>query len=279
MEMKKTTLGMILATTLLATSCLSEEQGLEPKGNEDGQKGKIVLDLSADASFNEQTRALNEANYRNTDNYDVQVVNTSTQVVALSCKGSEVSTNLPKELEIGTYEVRASYGTESPASRNNFRVEGSATVQIKAEGTATATVNCAPTCGKVYVAFDDAMATYYDDYSLIFGGTEALGTNTFAWAKADTEPWYVRLGNTAETINYTLSVTAKDEYAHLDGTEKVKTGTVTGSFQLERNKAQKLTIVPNYTPMTEGGLSITITIDGSVNEKPVTITVPVSWLD
>ncbi len=264
----------------LSVACTSERSIDEqlPK-NEVREKGKLTLSLNNGTTFETATRALSEADYRNTNNYTVQLINTRNNNVLLECKGSEIATNLPKELEIGSYQVKAFYGSESSASRNDFRVEGEASFTIKAKKDTTVTVNCAPTCGKISVAFDSQMATYYDNYSVTFGGTTALGSNTIAWAKADTEPWYVKLGTSAETVTYTVNVTAKEDYAHVDANgNKQTSGTATGTFQLERNKAHKLTITPNYTAMTEGGLSITITIDESTNDKPTTIEVPVSWI-
>ena len=279
MKTNKTILIMMLGATL-TTACVSEDYDLAPGQTQTAaKKGRLSVSLSSEASFDVATRALTEATYRNTNNYTVQLVNSSTQDVLMECKGSELSQNLPKELEIGSYEVKAFYGTESDASRNDFRVEGSKSFTIAAEQTTSVTVDCAPTCGKISVAFDAEMATYYDDYNVTFGGTAALGAKTIAWAKADTEPWYVALGTTAETVTYTVALTAKEAYAIKDAEgNKQRTGTAVGTFQLERNKAQKLTVKPNYVAPSEGGLTITITIDDTTNDRPVTIEVPVSWI-
>ena len=279
MKTNKTILIMMLGATL-TTACVSEDHDLAPGQTQTAaKKGRLSVSLSSEASFDVATRALTEATYRNTNNYTVQLVNSSTQDVLMECKGSELSQNLPKELEIGSYEVKAFYGTERDASRNDFRVEGSKSFTIAAEQTTSVTVDCAPTCGKISVAFDAEMATYYDDYNVTFGGTAALGAKTIAWAKADTEPWYVALGTTAETVTYTVALTAKEAYAITDVEgNKQSTGTAIGTFQLERNKAQKLTVKPNYVAPSEGGLTITITIDDTTNDRPVTIEVPVSWI-
>lgn len=274
-----TCLSLGLAGMFVA--CTSERSIDEqlPKEANTIEKGRLTLNLTADAAFISQTRALNEANFRNTANYTVQLINSSNQAVLLNCKGSELSDNLPKELEIGSYEVKAFYGTEYPYSRDDFRVEGSKAFTIKAKEETTVTVDCLPTCGKISVDFDSDMAKYYSDYSVSYTGTAAMGSNSITWAKADTEPWYVKLNESGETITYTVNVTAKEDYAHVDANgNKQTTGTATGSFTLERNRAHKLSIKPNYTETTEGGLSITITIDESTNDKPITIEVPVSWV-
>lgn len=278
--MKKTTLCMMMGVAVLATSCLSEDHDLNPvqEQTQEKQVGQFRINLSADASFSAQTRALNEATYRNTNNYNVQLLS-SAGAVLLEAKASELSANLPKTLEIGTYTVRAFYGTERNASRNDFRVEGSTTFDIKANENSQVNVNCLPTCGKVLVNFSDDMATYYNDYNVTFGGTTALGSETFAWAKDDADPWYILLGENGESLNYTINLTAKDSYLHVDANgNKTSAATATGTFTLQRNRAYKLTVKPNYTQTTEGGLSVTITIDESTNDKPITIEVPVNWI-
>ena len=82
-----------------------------------------------------------------------------------------------------------------------------------------------------------------------------------------------------ETVTYTIHLNAKEDYATklADGTKSTE-AEVTGSFQLQRNKAYKLRVKPNYTPSTEGGLSIIIVIDESTNDKPINIEVPVTWI-
>lgn len=281
MKTNKTILYMMLGAAALCTSCVSEDRdlGLPDKQVTSDQTGTFRLKLNADAGFEAQTRALSEANYRNTANYTVQLINTSNSNVLMECRGSELSSNLPKELEIGSYEIKAFYGTEHAASRNDFRVEGSTTFTIRANDETTVTVDCLPTCGKVSVNFSADMATYYDDFNVTYGGTAALAGSTIAWAKDDNEPWYVKLNEGGETLTYTVNVTAKDDYAHVDANgNKQTTGTATGTFTLQRNRAHKLTVSPVYNPTTEGGLKINITIDESTNDKPITIEVPVTWI-
>lgn len=278
----KKVIGLFLVTLCMVgttTSCLSEEHEFGKPAQKEEAKGKVLLDLTANAEFEAQTRALNEASYANTSNYNVKIINTANDNVVLECKASELGSNLPKTLDIGSYKVEASYGKEYDASRNDFLMFGSATVTIKAKDEKSVTVNCAPTCGKVSVTFDSSMANYYSDYNVSFGGTKKLGSKTFDWAKNDAEPWYIALDEQGETVNYNINLTAKEDYLHqnADGSSNAN-GQVKGSFQLERNKAHKLTIKPNYTPTTDGGMKLTITIDESTNDQEITWEVPVTWI-
>ena len=276
MKQKKLFFCVGLSVISLFTSCLSEEHDIDLNPS-NGTKEQGVLDFNLSAATNfDQTRALNENDYRNTQNYNVKVINVANENVILECKASQLSSNLPKKVDIGSYRVEAYYGTERDASRTEFYMFGDAVATIKAKEQKTVTVNCAPTCGKVSVSFDSQMATYYSDYIVTFGGTKKLGAKTFAWSKSDSEPWYIALDKSGETISYSINLTTKDEYLPEGAT--TNTGVATGTFTLERNKAHKLTISPNYKPTTDGGVKVSIVIDDSTNDKNITWEVPVTWI-
>jgi hypothetical protein len=120
------------------------------------------------------------------------------------------------------------------------------------------------------------MATYFADYNVSFSGTEALAGSTIAWLKGDTEPWYVKLTEAGENVNFVITVTTKDEY--INGGNKEQVTTKSGSFKLSRNKAYKMNISPVYTPTGSGDLSIEVTIDDTTEDKEVDIEVPVTWV-
>ena len=274
MKQKQVIFCMGLSAIALFASCNEREIDLNPNGGS-SEQGTLILNLNASTDF-DQTRALDESTYRNTQNYDVRVINAANENVILECKASQLSANLPKKVDIGSYRVEASYGTEKDASRNEFFMYGEAVTTVKSKEEKAITVNCTPTCGRVSVVFASDMSTYYTDYNVTFGGTKKLGAKTISWAKTDTEPWYIALDKSAETISYTINLTTKDEY--LPQGSNTNTGTASGTFTLERNKAHKLTITPNYIPTTEGGMKLTITIDDSTNDKEITWEVPVTWL-
>lgn len=268
--MKKNLIIGLALLSFAAVSC-NKEASL-PEG-----RGRILLSLSSDAGF-KLTKALNEAEYKDTDSYSVLMTNSNGKEI-MNCLGSEIEDNLPKDLEMGSYTIKASYGKEFAKSRDKFYVEGVQTIMLQPKETKTVVLNCLPTCGKVLVQFDPSMSTYYSAYSVTFGGTKALGSDTAVWAKNDTEPWYLALDAAGETVSYTLALTVNEDYQHIDaGGNAQKNAQVKGSFKLERNKAHKLTVKANYTPQTDGGMGLSVVIDDSTNEKPVTITVPVTWI-
>lgn len=266
MKTNKWIAGMMVCAGVALAACTSDDGLNVPV---DAKEGKLTLNLSSGTNFSEETRAVNENSYKNTDNYIVKVFDKD-NVEKLSCKGSEINGEMPLTLSIGSYTVKAYYGTEHDASRDEFYVEGIAAGTIKADHSEVASVVCKPTCGRIKVDFKSGMDTYFSDYKVEFKGTKALGTKTISWAKGDTAPWYVKLNEGGETITFTITTTPKEQYN--------ASGPKTGTFTLLRNKAYKINVEPGYNPPGTGDVTISVTIDESTIDKPVDIVVPITWI-
>ena len=277
--MRTKTFIMCLSLGLAAslTSCSFENQLEGDDVISSSEKGKLALDLKSGVEFATMTRVVDESTYQDFDNYNVEITD-SRGNSQFSGSFATLRSRLPLELDLGSYDITASYGTERAYSRDEFLVTGSDHFTIQGGRTITCTVNCAPTAGKVLVEFDASMDTYCDTYSVDFSGTTALGTSVAHWGKSDTAPYYLAISENGETVNYTIYLTAKADYAAMMGNDKVTEATATGSFSLERNKAKKLKVSANYTASTEGGLKINVEIDETTNDIPVTIEVPVTWI-
>lgn len=251
----------LLLGGFLITSCQSEEFGglADAKGD-----GALSLDLSIPAGFETDTKAVNEAEYRNTANYIIEIKDGQGNTVK---NGKYSELGFPITLPLGEYKVRASYGTESNASRSTFYVTGQSSVSVNGESTgSTATINCKPTCGKFIVNFDATMATYFSDYFVTYT-TEALGSSSVAWVKADTEPWYLKLNENGETVKAVISVTRKS-----DG----KSTTVEKELAMTPNQAWTLNVSATYTEQ-QGSLGLTIVIDDGVTTQEIPVEIPSEW--
>lgn len=246
----------------MITSCQVEDLRSFSK-----DKGTITLDLSAVTDFGVGTKAVNEADYKAVNNYKVQILKSgeATPIEEFLYKDKPTSV----ELENGSYTIKAFYGTDAVSSRDAFYVEGSTTFNVQGDEQPLS-FTCEPVCGKVVVAFDASMATYYSDYSVKYSST-TLGNSTVIWAKDDTEPWYLKLASGGETVTATISLTAKSEY------QTGKTAELVRTYKLERNKAWTLQIAPSYNS-SEGTLGISIKVDESTNDHEIDVVIPSEWI-
>lgn len=257
-NMKTFLLSCIIGTSLIATSCSSENE-MSTNTNE----GSIHLAVTTDAKFKTNTRVVNESSYADVNNYTVQIINSSNKV-----EKEFVYNETPEKINLnnGSYTLKAFYGEDSNASRKSFYVEGITTFAVEGNDKSIS-VDCAPVHGKVAVNFAQEMATYFSDYSVVYE-TEALtaSSSTATWNKIDIEPWYLKVNKKGETVKATIHVTRLSDN---------KSSSVEKTYTLLPNKSWTLNIAPQDN---NGNLGITITIDESTNDHEIDIVVPSEWL-
>ena len=261
-----------LGLMVLVNSC-SNSVAEENSPSNAGEKGQLVLNLTASNEFEPATRAVNEEDYLNTSNYTIQVLDADGKQAA-ACTGRDV--NVPISLTKGSYTVKAFYGEIGDgASTDRFYVEGTQAVTVEAAKSVSATVNCVAQAAKVRVNFDNEMRKYLSDYNVAFGGTAAMGTDkTIVWGKDQSSPIYFQIAEAGENLDYTINVTCKEDYL-LNPQTGATTGSVERSFTVQRNKSYNINVNLNVT--NPGQLELTIEIDESTNDKPLIWTVPVEW--
>lgn len=236
------------------TACTSdEEEALIPEG-----KGYVKLSLNADAGF--QTKAVDEEAYKNLDNYTVQILKDGKVVDGMEWNYTNMPTELI-ELTNGGYELKAFYGEDEAASKQNMYVEGKTPFNINSDKV-EASVTCRPVCGKVTVKFDSKMADYFNDYSITFK-TNALGDMNISWAKNDTDPIYMKVDNN-ESIGAVYTLVDKQG----------KSTTINKSYSLSPMKHLIIKVVPT---VSSGNIGITIEVDDTTNDIPVDIEIPSNW--
>lgn len=246
-------IGCLICLGATAASCSSNQS---PEGT-----GSVSLDLISQTEFS--TRSVNESDYKDVNGYTVQILNSSNVI-----KAEYVYRDLPVsfKLDNGSYKLKAFYGQDSDASRDKFYVEGITDFNVAGDSQ-NLTVNCAPVCGKTVVKFDSTMGDYFSDYSVEFETAALTAAGKVAlWAKADTEPWYLKLNESGETVKATINVTRKSDS---------KSSTVEKTYSLKRNNSWTLSIAPKDN---NGSLGISITIDESTNDQTVDIVVPSDWV-
>ncbi len=248
----------MIGLCLIMTSCSSGNDALSGGGT-----GSITLSVKAEAGFTADTRAVNENGYKDVSLYTVQILNSSNGIETEFIYGEKPGSI---KLNNGSYTLKAFYGKDSDASRNDFYVEGVKNFAIDGAEEAL-TVECVPVCGKVVVNFANEMSTYFSDYSVVYetAALTAAGSNA-VWNKGDTEPWYLKVNKDGETIKGTIHVTRLS-----DG----KSTTVERTYKLAPNKSWTLNVAPKDE---NGSIGIAITIDESTIDHVIDIVVPSDWI-
>lgn len=257
----------MLAMGALTVSCSSEDEAVQ--GATEGE-GLVKLSLNVGTEF--QSRAITESDYTDLANYTVQILKDGK--VVQDANGNEcewTGTTIPEdliELSNGGYTLLAFTGEDYKgvgATTQGMYVEGSSVFNVQGDQVAEATVNCTPQCARVTVNFDAKMADYFNNYYVVFTGTDALGEGSYTWQKNYTDPVYMAVDGT-ETLTATIKL--------VDAEGKVVEDIVR-THSISAGKAWKLNIVP----VVEGGnLGITIEIDGATTNYPIDIEIPSDWL-
>lgn len=241
-------------------SCSSEEDDSLPTS----ATGTLTFAVKNGALFNTGvTRTLNENDYKNTDNYTVQIIDDKNQVLKEDTYANLKTTSF--KLSNGNYTVKAYYGEESNASQDKFLVTGSTAVSVAANDQQVS-VDCYPTCGKLQANFDASMANYFTAWSATYE-TEALTAagSALNWTQTNTAPWYVKLNPKGETVKATIYITR-------DGTTSQVVKTCEG---MKPNQSWTMNIAPKDD---NGTLWLEITIDESTDDTVHEIEVPSDWI-
>ena len=254
----------MLALGVAGTSCSSDEEVAQ---GETTGKGLVKLAVNVGAEF-QQSRAITESDYTNLANYTVQILSSTGQVIdGCEWKGDAIPQELI-ELSNGSYTLKAFTGEDYKgigATTTGMYVEGTYLFNVNGNQVAEATVNCTPQCARVKVNFGAEMATYFQDYYVVFSGTKALGSASYTWAKTNTDPVYMAVSS-EEQITATINL--------VDNEGKVAADIVK-TYTLAPAKALNLTIEP---AVESGNLGITIELDEKTTDIPVDIEIPADWL-
>lgn len=240
----------------LLTACSSEEDSLQiPEG-----KGYVKLNLTADAGF--QTKAVNESDYENKENYTVQILSKEDGSTVKNWKYTEIPEGLI-ELENGSYVLKAFCGEDNAASTTSMYVEGTSDFDINGDQKEVS-VTCAPVCARVTIV-GEGMNEQFSGWSAMIG-TKALGSGNYFNYLKDGDPVYLKVEK-EESISVDFTFTPNSGS---------KTTTASRTYTVNPNEALKITLKPAASE--NGHLGITITIDGSTNDETINIEIPADWV-
>lgn len=261
----------MLAMGALTVSCSSEDEAVSQGAS--GQ-ASIMIDLSSDLSY---SRAINESEYMNTQNYEVSMY-----------KGDEpvFENTLYKELELTqkvdfntNYTLTAEYGEDVAYGYDKLYVKGSQTFSVPQGDTKEVSILCKPANAKLILKYaglgdSDKFEDYFQDCQVSVK-TQYMD-NAFSMAKADAgKELYLKTGDEGTEVNLSFTITdLEGETATIESEDFQTTKTI----KLKPGVAYTLTIKPNQVDVDGGKLGMEITVDDGVTEEDVTITVPGDFL-
>lgn len=261
----------MLAMGALTVSCSSEDEAVSQGAS--GQ-ASIMIDLSSDLSY---SRAIDESEYMNTQNYEVSMY-----------KGDEpvFENTLYKELELTqkvdfntNYTLTAEYGKDVAYGYDKLYVKGSQTFSVPQGDTKEVSILCKPANAKLILKYaglgdSDKFEDYFQDCQVSVK-TQYMD-NAFSMAKADAgKELYLKTGDEGTEVNLSFTITdLEGETATIESEDFETTKTI----KLKPGVAYTLTIKPNQVDVDGGKLGMDITVDNGVTEEDVTITVPGDFL-
>lgn len=254
-------MGLLIAGWWSA-SCSSDHDDIP---SEASGKGGVRIGLSTDTGFS--SRAVDESEYKNLNNYIVQIL--KDDVPLTDYKTTTYADLMGKVLLLnsGSYTVKAFHGEDKPVSTTSMYVEGTTDFTVKND-TVKVSFTCAPVCAKVVVDFNKELDTYFSDYSVVFK-TKAMGQTAFTWNKEIKEPAAYMKVEKEEPVETLIYLTPK-EGVLIKGETPIKK-----TYTLSPSQMKTISIAPSFS---ESNIGIEITIDETTNDKPIDITVPSDWV-
>lgn len=242
------------------TACTSDGDEVLKEGT-----GYVSLSLSVEDHF--QTKAVDENDYQNLDNYTVQILQDGKPVSGCEWAYPEIPESI--ELENGSYTLKAFYGEAIAVSEKAPYVEGEKDFVVNND-LQKISVSCELKSAKVMVAFDPSMDEYFSDYSVVFKTKAMASGASSVWAKAEGGETRYFIVETNEKVDAVMKLTDKSSG---------KSSETKMNVTLSPGSNKKYTLKPKVDEETGGtGLGIEITIDDSTNDKEVDITIPSDWI-
>lgn len=230
-------------------------------------KAKFSLNLSADPSF-AKTKAVNTSVYEDVNNY----------MVELSKEGNILETvkygemELIKELEPGSYSIRAYCGENVTAGYDQLYVEGSQSFNLVKGDNREVKFTCVPANVKVNIKFEDNFFEFYSDCKVNL--KTAHLSSPFVMTKDDAgKDAFFKADRGGEALTITFDL--KDKQGVDVTPENFGAQTVT----IKPRDFLTITIKPKLIDIDGGKIDgITVTIDDSVTSQDIPIEIPDEFL-
>lgn len=249
-----------LLCAAVLTACSSDtDEVAETTGT-----GYVSLALNADANFETTTKAVDESEYQDVNQYTVQVFKSGQEDGEPLIEGLYGELKDSYTLNVGQYVMKAFMGEDKAVSTDVLYFYGEKGFPVKEGQTAEVELTCKPSSARINVVFDEKMDEYFSAYSVKIE-TEAQKPSSFDWTKETVGPVYFKV-NEKEPVKITVNLTNK---------ENVMAKVEPVTYTLSPGNAKKITVKPN---VNGGNLGISISIDDKTNDHNVDIEIPGDWL-
>ena len=241
------TLTAIMALSLL--SCSRKESGVLLSRGE----GLLTLEFGYDLSLSPVTRAESQEDMT----FKVEVIDIQSGVTVKTVEDHHTLQNEPIALREGNYIIKASNGTDVDAGFDSPYYEGRDTVAIVAGQEASSMITCTMANVKVTVSFSDAVKQNFSRYSVDVTNGLPNGTLTYDGETLEGQGYFKATGSLVWTITMT----------NTDGTKYDPITSEITNVKPRDYYNIHFDINGSGSATQEGGVSVRISVDGTVNEQ------------
>lgn len=241
------TLTAIMALSLL--SCSRKESGVLLSRGE----GLLTLEFGYDLSLSPVTRAESQEDMT----FKVEVIDIRSGVTVKTVEDHHTLQNEPIALREGNYIIKASNGTDVDAGFDSPYYEGRDTVAIVAGQEASSMITCTMANVKVTVSFSDAVKQNFSRYSVDVTNGLPNGKLTYDGETLAGQGYFKATGSLVWTITMT----------NTDGTEYDPITSEITNVKPRDYYNIHFDINGSGSATQEGGVSVRISVDGTVNEQ------------
>lgn len=259
--MKKVSLLCGAVALLMGMASCDSSSDYSGKG-----RGYLSLGLSANPAFSSKVRAIDEAVYKDPDNYAVLVSD---------AEGNEAFNGLyrdmPLEIELvagKTYTVKATYGENPEVAFDKLYVEGSQQFTLENGEQKSLSLSCRPANVKVSVVYTDKFLKYYSDCTVSLDKDNWQSPFTMNMKTDANKDAYLKAQADGETLSIDIS-----GFKDKDG-NSVSIGIPTTTKVVKPRMYLTITIDPEEITISTGTASLDVTVDPGTDDKDVNIDIP-----
>lgn len=183
--MKKVYYGLLSFVLLMVSSCSKDD-------SQNSFKGRIDVNINSDKSLsNDASRGGEEIASPDVSDFALKIESVDGEVANSWDRFEKFQ---PVSVEIGSYNVTASYGDANAEGFDALSYLGSTTVEVVKDETAEASVMCTINKAKVSVSYSDDFKSYFTSYSAYINSSRG---NKVTYASDETRGAYFVPGDLA----------------------------------------------------------------------------------